>query len=447
MDKIEIDIIKPYPDEILASWIIRMAKFYGYDILTNKIFYEMNNLLFGVSRKSMPNLYVPTNLQYLKDKINLPSNEFFSTAVNIFEKMTILPLYKHFLPAEIAEINIEKCLSDNNIKSILFNSLIKNKKPYYFEIKFCPICYKENNTKYLNREHQIIENKICYKHGTILKSVNYHIQRYFINDNFKTLYQHSKPCLIEEDEFYIIYTSIADEIHWIYLNGITDSLIVIKSKLIEELINLGYIEENKIKFINIDKFLSEFQKYNLTNINYKILDKMLFSIDNYNVNPISYITLIIFLFNNIDNMIKTDIDNNICINLNKSVIRKKESINKLNEDFLFIDNDINKKNYIIVYHKICKSTFTTLNPNFRKKQICPVCFKNKFYINYKNKLFDLLGDEYTIENYLGKLGKSVFFHKECGHKFESDAKSFLHCKKSCPICKKMKRISCYKKLV
>ena len=100
----------------------------------------------------------------------------------------------------------------------------------------------------------------------------------------------------------------------------------------------------------------------------------------------------------------------------------------------------------ILYHIICKSTFSAHYSNFKKKQICPVCLKEKFYINYKNKLFDLLGDEYTIEKYIGKLGKSIFIHNECGYKFEIDAKSFLYSMKKCPICNKPKVISYYKKL-
>lgn len=122
---------------------------------------------------------------------------------------------------------------------------------------------------------------------------------------------------------------------------------------------------------------------------------------------------------------------------------KKEALEKRGNDFdLLIDEYSNNKQYVRIYHKTCKQTFTMRIDCFLRGDNCPICQKK--YGNqisddeYKEKVKEKYGDEYElVGRYRGK-SKRITLKHNCRdgntYVFSTYASDFLHKDRKCPRC-------------
>lgn len=167
-------------------------------------------------------------------------------------------------------------------------------------IKFCHRCWSENKEIYLNREHQVQNNYICYKHKTVLQYVEFNKKKaYSLKINVDELTVNSPFCIEKGDKLIELYLKISEFIHEIFSLKETGTDIEIKSKLRNKMKSLGYMHKVHNYILNMRIFEKEFHSYNIMKIGDKELLGVLFSTER-KVNPISYLTMIIFLFATID---------------------------------------------------------------------------------------------------------------------------------------------------
>jgi hypothetical protein len=496
-----VDIIEPFPNELLFSWFIRMAKWYGFENLST---ITLNKMHLGPSSDLQFNMFIPKHLDYLVDSINLPTSIYFASVYSVIEKLSILPLYFNFSTDELKGKIYHICKKNNSTRSILQDLNIKNSGNY--NIKICLLCCKDKNEFYLDREHQIQNNVICYKHKSRLNYIEfYHNKAYNLNQMDKIDY---KNCIEEDDISIALRVKVALAIHEIFEDKLlSDSLDVIKGKLRKKLKELNYMDNEKNYIIDINKFWEDFKKYNFINIDNYQLFNILFTTYR-NITPVAYITIILFLFNSIENFKKYDISfeeskriyhHHHCLKqLYKYISTIKKSINYYNNElkrnnilnFEVVENisfdkviikhlvcdyswPINKSNLkvlkncpkckvkkfpniiepftdeyeflhrdpkdphrFIVFHKRCKITSSIPIKKLEEGQGCVNCRRIE---NFKQKLFDLVGDEYILMSYKGHSKDSIFIHNisNCMKEIHYRPNNFMALR-YCPKCERKK---------
>lgn len=98
---------------------------------------------------------------------------------------------------------------ENKYKAIEHKFLLRLKSYYEGKPtnKFCKYCIQVNEVKFLNREHQVQDNSICYKHNTILQYVIYHFYKsYSLNIDFDKLINEAAYC-IEKTMLILIFAN------------------------------------------------------------------------------------------------------------------------------------------------------------------------------------------------------------------------------------------------
>lgn len=171
-----IDIIEPYPEEILFSWFLRMARFYGFNTFSVKMMKNFKSMLLSTSSKQLFNIYVPEFLDHLVKVINLPNSNFFQSYISIIEGMSVFPFYSAFVDEDVKDKYYRVFRGATSIREVECAFNIRDSNNYFegsLNIKICPICIQERGEFYLDREHQVQNNCICYKHKTILRYLKY----------------------------------------------------------------------------------------------------------------------------------------------------------------------------------------------------------------------------------------------------------------------------------
>ncbi len=160
-----IDIIPPiYPNELFYSWISRYRSITGN---SNK---KTSLILFNKKDKIRPNVLYPNNLNYFCSVI---SGSFNITSRQIIKNHTILPLFKPFLTKFEFE-DMSMSVSDEESYNAIKRKLTV-KKYNKREFSYCKQCFDEslniNGEYFINREHQVPGNQVCYKHIINLSTI------------------------------------------------------------------------------------------------------------------------------------------------------------------------------------------------------------------------------------------------------------------------------------
>ena len=158
MDKI-IELLTPYYEEVLISWIFRMSQEYTGN---SQLYYwrlPIVKYLFGEKASEKPSVYIQSGLKHLVEKCCMPNSHYFARVEDIINKMTILPFYYEFLSVDQLE-NIDKlettCEEEVSIEckiGVKFSRRVNIEGNRYY--KFCPKCLEEM------RHIFFVSNRIC----------------------------------------------------------------------------------------------------------------------------------------------------------------------------------------------------------------------------------------------------------------------------------------------
>ena len=103
---------------------------------------------------------------------------------------------------------------------------------------------------------------------------------------------------------------------------------------------------------------------------------------------------------------------------------EKEVYDMYGEEYTVISTYKNAKTPIKLRHNVCGYIFDIRPTNFLQGRQCPIHKNERISRSnilplevVKNKIFDLVGDEYSIDNYTMVTEKATFTHKTCGTKF------------------------------
>jgi len=281
--------LPPIEDETIYSYLSRIGACTGLIILGYQPYSEY---LFGTKRLKTPNYYLCDCLDNLIKRIG--NNEFdcLSSSGAIIMNMTVFPFYSHFISRNISSSVIKELLTDtpklNSVARKLKIFTLDNQIERNQVIKFCPECIKEQI--YLNREHMVIGNYMCYKHRIPL---NYIVagnnSRYPKFINILSLdYTNGLPCI---NNSYLFYNHVADFVHSIFMGDFSDSLETIKDKIKYKLENMDFIVDETINFQKLNNEFTLYRELFKGVINENAISEMVFrkNPNSKNIMPIHYI--------------------------------------------------------------------------------------------------------------------------------------------------------------
>lgn len=139
---------KPLPDELLSSWLVRLAHSHGLKVQT------FCNLLFGNTRqlwnRDIDRLAPDWLLQALSDRTGTPIEGIFQSTLRSYEGW----LYP-------------KMRTSSTLQWITALKLHHRKFEGY-GIQFCPQCLTEDSEPYFRKRWRVAFNTICVKHNCML---------------------------------------------------------------------------------------------------------------------------------------------------------------------------------------------------------------------------------------------------------------------------------------
>jgi hypothetical protein len=405
-------------------------------------------ILFGEKCKPLPKLYIPENLEHLVNVINLPESPLFGSYKDIIEKMSIFPLYDKFMSNDPSK-GFSLFIKENAYKAIEHKYRLRIHG--YLEgeprIKFCKDCFKEDKVVYLNREHQIQGNVICYKHKSILQYVKFNTEkRYDLNIDIQRIIKESEYCISENDERNKIFIHAAEIIHSIFTNKLTDSINVIKSKIRKRLRDQGYMQYNYFPDVNI--FFDDFKFYNLAQITYKQLFHILFTTSQ-EESPIAYISLIVFLFKDLNyfNRYELSSEDLIDIKYNKReynhIFRSSYGERMSDEYTEYLRKKFGDKFKVIsinedilsIKHNLCGDVTEINKKDYRNIKTCMLCKQIELNNKYR-ELVKQISNDYVFLGVNAKKQSISLRHKKCYKEFSMNYFNFLN-GRECNFCKKL----------
>ena len=151
-------VIKPYPDELLYSWIMRLAKINGLQI------HNFINAYFGNKKQKCK-----TTIAY--DIKNGFLNFYDSLRLNISADRLYLQLSTFgYECIGLSEANQTRVLNNVFFPNDRLNTSVNT---FFSALNICPDCIKEDIKKYdepyFHRAHQLSGIYKCYKHGVVLR--------------------------------------------------------------------------------------------------------------------------------------------------------------------------------------------------------------------------------------------------------------------------------------
>ena len=122
-------------------------------------------------------------------------------------------------------------------------------------------------------------------------------------------------------------------------------------------------------------------------------------------------------------------------------ITKADVSNKLGKCYILLDNFNSSKDRVNIKHILCGRIYdSTVTKIIHKGFNCPYCTKStrKFTLDdIKSKVYDLVGDEYTIlsDKYERMSGLLRFRHNACNREFMTQSNSFLYRNSRYTLCR------------
>jgi hypothetical protein len=115
---------------------------------------------------------------------------------------------------------------------------------------------------------------------------------------------------------------------------------------------------------------------------------------------------------------------------------KKEVLDLVGNDYVFLDPYVNARTKIRVKHNKCGNTYKVIPSKFLNGRRCPYCFgkHKKTDAQFKKDVFDLVGNEYTfLDNYVNNHTKIRVKHNKCNNIYDIKPNDFLTGHR-CPYC-------------
>lgn len=116
---------------------------------------------------------------------------------------------------------------------------------------------------------------------------------------------------------------------------------------------------------------------------------------------------------------------------------KKFIFSKVGEEFTIL-GEYSYYERVKISHNSCNKTFDLQCSDFAYNIRCPFCNtnrKNKNTDSFKEDVFKLIGDEYTVMGeYIGTNTKILMTHNKCGKDFETTPNAFVNSNNRCPHC-------------
>lgn len=396
MEMSKVEIIEPIPNETYFSWIWRLGDWYGYTKLNDKDYYlNFMKQLFGNDSKMFVSLHVPSNLQYFVNKINLPNSSFFRTSKSIINEMTLFRFYKNFMTYEERNKFLKLLEGKNELINAERKLGLRSNSSYYEDfprIKFCKDCIAEKGSFYLEVEHQVQGNLVCYKHANRLQFAPFNFKEISSYRYFADNWEGADYCITLEDELVTQYKVMAKMVHQVMLGDLVDSIIKIKSKIRKKLSELGWLYDTYYIF-DIDKFLIGFEKYNVYSITKVTLFFLLYNTGR-RVNAIMYLSLIHYLFGSLEEYYAYVISDDEIVDLKrhgnfyeawlrgpyndaKSFDHYSNILQKrLGSEFTLVECKVKDKK-ITIRHNICGRERELNKSSIKKFKFCHYCYYKK----------------------------------------------------------------------
>ncbi|OXZ40155.1 TniQ family protein [Finegoldia magna] len=176
MDSIPI-IVKPYPDELLFSYLMRIKELNFFD---QKFFYEEVLCFCSKYYKEISGRY---NITYdMRPFMKLANvKDYLDFYLSRSTYLALSP----FLRLEDKANVVGRVLSDYSLNP----SIWPKRKPAFLDLKICPECVNEDINEYgsfyHHRSHQLRGVDVCYKHKTPLKTLSDGLGREFDLEAYK----------------------------------------------------------------------------------------------------------------------------------------------------------------------------------------------------------------------------------------------------------------------
>jgi len=119
---------------------------------------------------------------------------------------------------------------------------------------------------------------------------------------------------------------------------------------------------------------------------------------------------------------------------------KKEVYNLVGDEYTVLENYKGSKTKILMRHNKCGHEYLVTPNDFLHSRRCPKCFgtPKKTTEQFKQEVFKLLGDEYTVlGEYKNANTKIKMRHEKCGYEWEIKPNDFLN-RHGCPKCRSSK---------
>lgn len=413
-------IVTLKPDELLYSYILRLSKANGFKTLA-----DFTSICLTKTKRTL-SYDVGYNLYHLLHIIN-------------FEDIQSFYLYTTIFPG-ISPLNNRTTTS-----YYLSNHPIT---PMISELKYCPKCIKDG---YYKRAHQMPGVTVCYKHNCALhtyigeqgKELDFplkhtinpiysksHEYAVFCKDFLNSNIQTDLPELLrlirtnkDLDTEMIDYLELMSELPSSFLKATTaTSKNHNKTSLLTILMFLYKNVETLMKYINPNPVS--------INSNYKLLSS--YREDLIEVKCLSCKNPFLAT----PSKIKCPICNTYKIQTrNTNTFRTTKNINDIPLDFSIVGYT-NKSSSITIKHNTCNQTFRCNFYTFYNNPKCKICQPQiRTEASFKNDIKSLTGNDYTlISSYIDKNTKVEIKHNTCNKTHLYYPKHFLDGSR-CPYCK------------
>lgn len=387
------DILAPYEDEVLVSWIVRMLRMYTVGKVDSYIGGVMRDL-FGPTTSERPGLYLQKGLQYFCDNCGISNRSIFDSEETMYEVMSVVPFYLYFCSDDYKKL-IKESISNTSYYiyteaklGIRFNSKYIEGQGYY---KFCPECLKHQEEYYLKKEHQIQGNLVCWEHGCSLYRVPYSLRWKDIDFIDKIEKDIDISEFVLSDEERETAQRIALLIHNIFKDGFLDDIEELRVKIIQKLIEDGILSEEGVfyKWENFMKTLGASYLYSASDLKRDIA----IAIDanrKMHVNPIIYLFLIHHLFGGLKEYYDYEINESTNLPFQKVKFPAENKVEVKHDIEYYVQNmkeaffeeysilgDTEKA--IIEKHELCGTIFSVDKKGSRLKK-CPCCRGDKTHV-------------------------------------------------------------------
>ncbi|NLR75306.1 TniQ family protein [Leeia aquatica] len=139
---------KPYPDELLTSWLIRLAWGHGLKAQTfcNRVFGGRHQVWNRDSDRLAPVWLINA----LVEQTGTPRQIVYGTTLRAYEGI----LYPHFRPS--------------GTLPWVQTLMVYHRSRRGYGVQFCPVCLAEDECPYFRRAWRVSFNTMCMRHGVML---------------------------------------------------------------------------------------------------------------------------------------------------------------------------------------------------------------------------------------------------------------------------------------